>query len=179
MQIIKIALAVVIFACYAATALARGKDTFVQPGDTLPAFSIEMSDGTHLTTETLKGRPVVLAFFNTNCLDCRRELPLLQRLHTEADGAYRVVCVSRSQGQDQIEAYWKTKSLTLPYSPQTDRAIYSLFAPHGLPRVYVADANGVVKAVFIEKVSARKLRRALKLCHEREHINHQTENNPL
>ncbi|MGN1354401.1 MAG: TlpA family protein disulfide reductase [Alloprevotella sp.] len=164
MQKTKRVVAVATFVCCVLTAFAGGKDTFVQPGDTLPAFSIEMVNGARLTTETLKGRPVVLAFFNTNCLDCRRELPLLQRLHDEAGGAYRVVCVSRSQGQDEIAAYWQKAGLTLPYSPQTDRAVYSLFAPHGLPRVYVADGDGVVQAVFIEKVSARKLRKAIGQC---------------
>lgn len=164
MQKTKRVTAIAAFVCCVLTALAGGKDTFVQPGDTLPAFCIEMADGSRLTTQALKGHPVVLAFFNTNCLDCRRELPLLQRLHDEAGEAYRVVCVSRSQGHDEIAAYWQKTGLTLPYSPQADRAVYSLFAPHGLPRVYVADGDGVVQAVFIEKVSARKLRKALKHC---------------
>ena len=172
MQKTKRALAVAAFVCCMLTALADDKNTFVQPGDTLPTFRIEMSDGSRLTTDNLKGRPVVLAFFNTNCRDCRRELPLLQRLYTEADETCRVVCVSRSQGQDEIAAYWQKTGLTLPYSPQTDRTVYSLFAPHGLPRVYVADADGVVKAVFIEKVSARKLLKAIKQCRKQKQTNH-------
>lgn len=51
----------------------------VEIGDSLPRFSVTLSNGSTLSNESLKGRVAVLTFFNTACGDCRRELPLIHK----------------------------------------------------------------------------------------------------
>ena len=48
----------------------------------------------------------------------------------------------------EIETYWRDNHLTLPYSAQTDRRVYSLFASSGVPRIYTVDSRLTVTAVF-------------------------------
>lgn len=45
----------------------------------------------------------------------------------------------------------------MPYSAQTDRSVYALFATAGIPRVYVSDNNGIVRAIYVEKVNSDTL----------------------
>ena len=54
----------------------------VEIGDSLPRFSVTLSNGSTLSNESLKGRVAVLTFFNTACGDCRRELPLIQEAYS-------------------------------------------------------------------------------------------------
>lgn len=133
----------------------------VVSGQLLPEFSVLTADGREVSPASLTGRPAVIVFFNTGCGDCRKELPAVQRLFDEYGSKAGFVCISRAEGASSVADYWQEAGLTLPYSAQADRGVYSLFAQAGIPRVYVADAAGVVRAVFTTKVSYRKLKAAL------------------
>lgn len=141
-----------------------GSGDIVVAGQQLPAFSVIMADGREVTPASLAGRPAVIVFFSTVCGDCRRELPEVQRLFGEYGAVARFVCISRAEGAESVEEYWQSAGLTLPYSAQADRTVYNLFAQVGIPRVYVTDASGTVRAVFSTKTSYRKLKAALEKC---------------
>lgn len=121
--------------------------SYVMPGDTLPYFSVVMDDGDLLTTDSLCGAPSLVMFFTTGCPDCRAALPVVQALHEERP-ELRVVCISRQEGASEIETYWRDNHLTLPYSAQTDRRVYSLFASSGVPRIYTVGSRLTVTATF-------------------------------
>ena len=111
--------------------------SYVMPGDTLPYFSVVMDDGEPLTTDSLRGAPSL----------CRAALPVVQALHEERP-ELRVVCISRQEGASEIETYWRDNHLTLPYSAQTDRRVYSFFASSGVPRIYTVGSRLTVTATF-------------------------------
>lgn len=116
------------------------------PGDRLPQFGVVLSDGREITGATLSKGSAVIVFFNTACEDCRRELPLIEAEYRDADPSTVYVCIAREEAAESIAAYWRAAGLTLPWSAQSDREVYSLFATEGIPRVYRAD-NGVITAV--------------------------------
>lgn len=121
--------------------------TIVGVGDRLPDFSVEMSDGSTVTAASLRGGCSVVVLFTTRCPDCRAVLPVVQAFH-EARPDVAVVCIAREEDAARIAAYWQSNALTLPYSPQTDRSVYRLFATEGVPRIYVSDADLTVVAAF-------------------------------
>ena len=41
-------------------------------------------------------------------------------------------------------------SFAMPYSPQPDRRVYSLFAPRLIPRIYVSDAQGIIRHMYVD-----------------------------
>lgn len=122
----------------------------LQVGELLPEFSVTMSDGTVYTTPELRGKVPVIVFFNTNCSDCRKELPVIQQLWEEYEynDIVKVIAISREESAEEIQEYWKQNGLTLPYSAQETRDVYSLFAPSVIPRIYIANSQGVVTATF-------------------------------
>ena len=121
--------------------------SYVVPGDTLPYFSVETDGGETLTTDSLRGAPSLVMFFTTGCPDCRAALPVVQALHEERP-ELRIICISRQEGASEIETYWRDNHLTLPYSAQTDRRVYRLFASSGVPRIYTSDSRLTVTAAF-------------------------------
>lgn len=122
----------------------------LQPGDRVPAFSVMMSDGGTFRSSELAGKHGMIVFFNTECADCRRELPKIQQSYDRVkdNPDYKVVCIAREEGEAQIAAYWRENGLTLPYSPQSDRAVYNLFATVSIPRVYITNPDLVIDAVY-------------------------------
>ena len=117
-------------------------------GDALPGFSVTMSDGEVVDNASLAGEVAVIVFFNTGCDDCRKELPEVQNAYKMRGGAARFVCIARQEDMASIEGFWKDNGLDLPFSPQPDRSVYNMFATVGIPRIYISDVCGVIRAVF-------------------------------
>ena len=126
----------------------KGADLSV--GDLVPDFTVAMNDGTPVTGALLREGVSVIVFFTTQCPDCREVLPHIQRLYDEyAVKGVRFALISREDSQGNISSYWEEKGFTTPYSAQTDRKVYELFAQTRVPRVYLSK-DGVIKYIFTD-----------------------------
>ena len=138
----------------------------LQTGESIPVFSVVMDDGQIITSETLKGEVSLIVFFHTGCPDCRKELPVLQKIYTDYGQRIRMVCISREESSAEIVRYWDENHLTLPYSAQENRTVYYQFAKSGIPRVYVIDKELVIRSVFTDNplASYEDLAEAIETC---------------
>ena len=134
----------------------------IHVGDKLPFFSIKISQGDSLSTEDFLGKATALVFFHTMCGDCQRELPVVETLYQKYEKEVRFICISREQTDEEVAAYWEKHQLSIPYSAQTDRSIFSLFASSTIPRIYITDSTNTITAIFIEKADANELEEAIK-----------------
>ena len=129
----------------------------VKVGDRVPLFTVETvtENGTKsvFSTERLTGETVIV-LFHTSCGDCQRELPRLNAYYLQhcKDNGFQMVAISREEGAESVAAFWKEKQLSIPYSAQTDRRIYNLFASTYIPRVYFCTADGIVTKICVEQV---------------------------
>lgn len=152
--------------CSAQAAVPDDKDG-VQVGDTVPDFSLVCHRGLTWDASVCANQPMVLVFFNTQCRDCRKELPKLEKLYREVGSDIRFLCVSRAESDSAVSVFWAKHGLTMPYSAQPDKAVFNLFARRTIPRVYVIGGGKVVREKFVEHVSVRKLRAAIsRVCRE-------------
>ena len=119
-------------------------------GDSIPDFSVTMNDGTEVDATLLKEGISCIAFFTSQCPDCKRVLPELQKLYDAyVQSGVRFVLISREDPFESVSTYWSENNLTMPYSAQSDRKIYELFAKTRVPRIYIAK-DGVIKAIFTD-----------------------------
>ena len=126
------------------------KGPSLKVGDPLPVFSVEMNDGSVVSNETLRGKVALIIFFNTDCGDCRKEFPVVQKIwDTYKDSSMvRIVPIAREETEEEISQYWEKEGFTMPYSPQPNRDVYSLFAQSVIPRIYIASPDGIITAAF-------------------------------
>lgn len=124
----------------------------LQVGDPLPTFHTTLSDGTTVNNATLAGKVSVIMFFTVSCPDCQAQFPVVEDVYASLNGNPEVVMfgISRAQGESIVGPYWREHGLQLPYSAQSDRYLYSLFARAGVPRIYVADKQGIIRTVFTD-----------------------------
>lgn len=127
----------------------KGAD--LETGDRLPDFEIVMNDGSVVSDESLKGSVSVIVFFNTLCPDCQKELPIIQDIYDEyvLEGV-SFALVSREEGADSIEPYWRENGLYMPYSAQNDRRVYERFARSRIPRIYINDKDGIIRYIYTD-----------------------------
>jgi len=117
-------------------------------GSQVPSFTLKADDGSIVTPESMKGKIYLITFFNTECKDCQRELPVVQKLYDNYRYEISFLNIAREESADGIARYWNANGLSMPYYPQSDRTIFNLFANTGIPRIYLVDAKGIIIASF-------------------------------
>ncbi|MBR6030762.1 MAG: Mfa1 family fimbria major subunit [Bacteroidaceae bacterium] len=127
-----------------------GVRELVKVGDMVPEFTLTDADGQEITSSSLRGKTFLLSFFDTTCPDCQKELPVLQQIYETYKDVVPVLNVPRSQTLDVAKAYWSQAGLTMPLYSATDNALYYKFATSGIPRTYVVDGDGLVRAVMTD-----------------------------
>ena len=133
----------------------------VRVGQKLPLFEVTMNNGMTFKSSSLHEKASVIIFFNTACIDCRKELLVVQKIYMDYGKYVHFLCISRAEEETSVNSYWKNNALTLPYSAQETKDIYSLFATSIIPRVYISDKSGTIRECFSQKVSENQLRKAL------------------
>ena len=91
-------------------------------GDALPQFSVEMSDGGMLNTQSFSGKVGVIVFFHTDCPDCQKELPVIQKVYDtyKENPDVLLSCISRSESGSEV------------------------------PRILITDKEGIIRAVYTD-----------------------------
>lgn len=122
------------------------KGPSLEVGDPLPAFSVAMDNGEIISNISFNGKVGMIVFFNTACPDCRRELPVIQKIWEEYkdNDKVNIIAIAREESATEIEKYWLENNLTIPYSPQENREVYSLFAPSIIPRIYITNTATII-----------------------------------
>ena len=110
----------------------------IKIGDAIPDFTVEMTDGSIVTGASLREGVSLIMFFYSQCPDCQKTLPSVQRIYDEFIGkGVKFAIISREETSETIEPYWQECGYTMPYSPHPNRGIYHLFATIRVPRVYI------------------------------------------
>lgn len=115
-----------------------------QAGALLPAVTVRDPQGRELNLGALQGQPVLLNLWATWCAPCVVEMPMLDELAEELDGAVRVVTVSQDLGgADRVVPFFaraQFKKLEPWLDP--DSALGFKVESEVLPTTILYDASG-------------------------------------
>lgn len=138
-------------------------------GRELPAFTLTDLSGREFSTETLRGKTVVLNFFRSRCHNCREERADILQLARELDGERVVllgIMVDRVQGfPPELTARTLAEFGYEHPVLMADAAFVNAF--HGVgwsqitPVTYVADGKGVITGAFRHPYTMADLRASL------------------
>lgn len=111
-------------------------------GDALPQFSVEMSDGGVLNTQSFSGKVGVIVFFHTDCPDCQKELPVIQKVYDtyKENPDVLLSCISRSESGSEVQAYWEKHSFSLPFPLRMMMLSFRFCFPYHSP--YIDNRQG-------------------------------------
>lgn len=129
----------------AATLLGSGsaQAKTLKVGDVAPPFEVTLMDGSKLQSTELRGKVIVLNFWATWCVPCKRELPLLDTYYRlRKDRGLRVFAVAT---EDSVPAS-KLKPL---FAALTMPAVRRIKGPYGvieaLPTNFIIDRHGIIR----------------------------------
>ena len=146
---------------------ARGPEAAAQAGSPAPAFTLAGLDGARVSLGGQIGRPVIVNFWATWCLPCRRELPLLAHAAQTHPGL-GVLAVDEGEDADTVRGFLHDvlgdhRSLTVVLDTGTD--VGGEYAVGGLPVSVFVDAGGTVRLVAVGQLDDDRLAQGLAAIH--------------
>jgi thiol-disulfide isomerase/thioredoxin len=121
-------------------------------GKAAPDFTLTTTGGKEITLSKLKGGVVVVDFWATWCPPCRKSLPHIEKLSSDADKAkagLTVLAVNAREGKDKIEPFITKNKYTFTVPMDTTGKAMGDYGVQGIPTTLVIGRDGTVKAVFV------------------------------
>lgn len=117
----------------------------VKIGQQMPDIEMELTDGTKVTTASLKGKVVMLQFTASWCVVCRREMPHIEKdiwLKHKNESNFALIGVDMDEPLDKVKKFQKDMITTYPLALDPGAKIFYTFAAKGA---------GVTRNVIIDK----------------------------
>lgn len=131
-------------------------------GEVAPGFVATALDGSEVSLDALRGRPVWLVFVATWCSGCRAEMPDVQAAH-EAAGpqGVQVVAVYVGEGPSVVGGYVDRLGLTFTQVPDPQTKLAAAYGVMGVPAHFFIDASGVVRHTWVGVLSPTQMDEAI------------------
>ena len=114
-----------------------------RPGTKPPEFIGDTLDRRRLSVSDVHGKVVVLNFWATWCLECRPEMPVLERLHRElASQGLAIIGINTREDRQTVERYASELGLTFPLVLDQRGANTGLYGVIGIPTTFVIARDG-------------------------------------
>ena len=130
-------------------------------GDSAPGFTATDIDGTPVSLEELRGKPVWLVFMATWCTGCRTEIPDIQGVVASRGDAVRVVVIYVGESRNTVSDYSKRVGNDFPEVVDQDQQISAACGIMGVPTHYFIDAGGVVRQRHVGVLSPDAMTQAI------------------
>lgn len=127
----------------------------VKIGQQLPNISMELTDGTKITTQDLKGKVVMLQFTASWCSVCRKEMPHIESdiwIKNKNNKDFVLVGVDMDEPRDKVTQFAEDMKITYPLALDPGAAIFYTFAAKGagVTRNVIVDKKG--KIVYMTRL---------------------------
>lgn len=160
-----IVVAVVIVALLALVILNPFK-TGVQPGQVAPNFTVTTTEGSTMSLQSLRGKPVLLEFMDVDCLHCINEAPILANLYTTYSARVNFLSldpnfpIGSTDTAARIDAFKTQYNTAWPYA-LVDVSLANQYGVTGTPTMFILNGSGVVVQLFIGETSQSSLTAAI------------------
>jgi peroxiredoxin len=124
-------------------------------GDTIPNFSMTLTNGKKVSSKDWKGKVVMLQFTASWCGVCRKEIPFIEKdiwqMH-KRNPDFLLFGIDRDEPLEKVKRYQKEMDITYPLAVDPLADIFGLFADKkaGVTRNVVIDQKG--KIVYMTRL---------------------------
>ncbi len=116
-------------------------------GKKAPELDLTSIEGEKYTTESLKGKVVVLSFWFIQCPPCRREMPELNELVHEYEGQDVVFLGLSLNAEAALQAFLKKTPFDFEIFEENESM--PAYGVNAYPTNFVLDKNGTVDFMFV------------------------------
>ncbi len=128
-----------------------------------PSLSVVTREGRLITSDSLRGRVVLVNVWATWCAPCRVEMPALQQIaDSYADDGLIVLGLSLDRGPaEEVDAFLAERDITYPVAIVDQGTIAELGGVRGYPTSILLDRDGVIRHSVMGPIGPVTLRPAI------------------
>jgi cytochrome c biogenesis protein CcmG, thiol:disulfide interchange protein DsbE len=132
-------------------------------GKPAPSFSLpELTGATQkISLTSLRGEPVVLNFWASDCPPCRSEMPLLQEQSKAVQGKVRFLGVDTLDNAGAARSFASQVHVSYPIVVDASGQVASKYGVFGIPTTVFISADGKIAGKHIGQLDGKTLREAL------------------
>lgn len=130
------------------------------PGFSLPALGHPSS---RISLAAYAGRPVIVNFFASWCVPCRKETPLLARYYRSAHGGVAIVGIDSNDSQSAAVTFTRTAGVSYPLAYDPVATTASAFRVVEIPQTFFLDAHHRIVDHIYGAVTAAELAKGVAL----------------
>lgn len=122
-------------------------------GAVAPDFTLANAQEEAVSLSQFEGRPVVINFWATWCVSCRKEMPAFQRaFETYQDDGLIILAVNFEEKSNLVRPFVEEFGLTFDILYDTQAEVSQTYQVTGLPRTIFVDRQGVIQHIQIGEV---------------------------
>jgi thiol-disulfide isomerase/thioredoxin len=118
-------------------------------GSKAPLYAFTTTAGKKFDPAKLKGKVVLIDFWATWCIPCKKAIPHLQKIYSKLHSSgLEMISVSVGEGPEKPATWAKKNKITynIGYSSESEsEKIGGAYDFTGLPTLYILDKKGVVR----------------------------------
>jgi thiol-disulfide isomerase/thioredoxin len=111
-----------------------------------PPWQVTLPDGRALTSESLKGKVVLVNFWATWCPYCRKEKPVIDAFWKDTrDKGFEVISISVDDSPEKIAAWMGDKGYAFMAAPTNASVVEAFGNVASVPTSFIVDADGRIR----------------------------------
>jgi peroxiredoxin len=130
-------------------------------GKPLPAVEAEDLQGQAVALRSLDGEPLILNFWYSTCLPCRKEMPDFEQVHQAMGDRVRIIGVNPLDGAGRAKDFATQVGATYELLRDPDGRVTSALGIARFPTTVFVGADGTVLATKAGALSADTLRKEI------------------
>jgi len=118
----------------------------IKKNDKAPQIILrDMDNRLVLVSHELKNKPVLISFFFTACVPCKRELPELENLYLRYNNNVSIFLISTdAEGSEAVRPYIKRMKITIPVLIDKYSDVAKIYEIDKYPSMFLIGRNGKV-----------------------------------
>ncbi len=115
-------------------------------GKPAPDFQLNTLDGQPTSLSNLKGKPVLINFWQIRCPPCRMEMPYLQQIYDEwSDKGLVLLAINIGESPSQVAEFMQSQRLSFPVLLDMEGKIAERYSIRAIPTSFFIDRDGIIQ----------------------------------
>lgn len=114
-----------------------------------PDFTLKDINGKDISLSSFKGKVVLINFWGTFCIPCRKEMPSIETLYnTYKDKGFLVIAVSEDKDLKDVKDFVTKYGLTFTIVMDQDKKVAKQYKIFAMPTSFLIDKRGMISKKF-------------------------------
>jgi cytochrome c biogenesis protein CcmG/thiol:disulfide interchange protein DsbE len=122
-----------------------------------PDFTLSTFDGEEVTLSELRGKPVIINFWASWCVECDKEMTLLEQTHQKYEGEVIMLGIAYSDVEPKAREYLAQYGITYTAGQDLGSRISDAYRIKGVPETFFIDREGNVHYLKIGPIEQPEL----------------------